>query len=482
MARRTKIVASIGPASEDPSILEAMVAAGMDMARVSLAHGPLEESLTRIRRVQEVAVRADKFVGVLADLPGPKLRAAEFPESGVLLADGALVDIVAIDGSEPTSNEHRVAVEPAVVAVLQEGDSLALGDGAIQLLIRKVATERVTAEVLSGGQVKGRPGLGLPPGRLAISSPTARDLEYAKALVEAEVDALAISFVQSADDIDRTRAVVGSGPMLVAKIETQEAVDCVEAIIATADGVMVARGDLGIRCALEDVPHYQKLIIRSGVAYGRPVITATQMLESMIRAPAPTRAEVSDIANAVFDGTSALMLSGETAIGHDPVKAVRTMSRIAVRAEREFDNLLWGRELGRLQSLEVHGQKAPIPVRMTAAVSAAAWRAATDAEATAIIACTIRGTTARAISRFRPIAPVLAVTPSPRTARQLSVAWGITPILVDWQGTTDDIVWFAVKATVERGYVRSGDLVAVLVGSPTDPNPTTDTLRLVRVQ
>ena len=482
MARRTKIVASIGPASDDPSVLAAMVAAGMDMARVSLAHGPLEESLVRIRRVQEVAIRADKFVGVLADLPGPKLRAAEFPEAGVLLADGAVVDIVAVDGRVVASDERRVAVEPAVVAALQEGDSLALGDGAIQLLIRQVHSERATAEVLTGGQVKGRPGLGLPPGRLTISSPTTRDLEYARALIDANVDALAISFVQAAHDIDRARAVIGAGPMLVAKIETQEAVDCLEDIIATADGVMVARGDLGIRCALEDVPHYQKRIIRLGVGFGRPVITATQMLESMVRAPAPTRAEVSDVANAVFDGTSALMLSGETAIGHDPVDAVRTMSRIAVRAEREFDNLRWGRELGRLQTLEVHGQGAPVPVRMTAAISAAAWRAATDAEATAIIACPNSGASARAISRFRPIAPLLAVTPSPRTARQLSVAWGITPLLVDWHGTTDDIVCFAVKAAVERGYVRTGDLVAVLVGSPTDPNPTTDTLRLVRVQ
>ena len=482
MARRTKIVASIGPASDDPSVLAAMVAAGMDMARVSLAHGPLEESLTRVRRVQEVAARSGKFVGVLADLPGPKLRAAEFPDAGVLLADGALVDIVAIDGTEPTSDERRVAVEPAVVAALREGDSVALGDGAIQLLVREVQPERATAEVLTGGQVKGRPGLGLPPGRLAISSPTPRDLELAEALVAANVDAIAISFVQSARDLERARAVIGAGPMLVAKIETQEAVDCVEDIIAAADGVMVARGDLGIRCALEDVPHYQKLIIRSGVAYGRPVITATQMLESMIRAPAPTRAEVSDIANAVFDGTSALMLSGETAIGHDPVNAVRTMSRIAVRAEREFDNLRWGRELGRLQTLEIHGQRAPVPVRMMAAISAAAWRAATDAEATAILACTTSGTTARVISRFRPTAPVVAATPSPRTARQLSVAWGITPLLVDWQGTTDDIVWFAVKAAVEQGYIRTGDLVAVLVGSPIDPHPATDTLRLVRVR
>ena len=204
------------------------------------------------------------------------------------------------------------------------------------------------------------------------------------------------------------------------------------------------------------------------------------MLESMIRAPVPTRAEVSDVANAVFDGTSALMLSGETAIGHDPVNAVRTMARIALRAERDFDYRAWGRDLGRQQTTD--GGIGTGHDRITAAVSAAGWRAAMDADVAAIIACTNSGATARAISRFRPTAPILAVTPSPETARQLAVAWGITPILADRHRTTDDIVWFAVKAAAERRIVEPGALVAVLAGSPTDPDPATDTLRLVRVR
>jgi pyruvate kinase len=216
------------------------------------------------------------------------------------------------------------------------------------------------------------------------------------------------------------------------------------------------------------------------VAYGRPVITATQMLESMVRAPTPTRAEVSDVANAVFDGTSALMLSGETAIGHDPVNAVRTMARIASRAEQDFDYHGWGRNLGRQQTGAVGGASGHD--RITAAVSAAGWRAALDADVAAIIACTNSGASARAISRFRPTVPILAVTPSLSTARQLSVAWGITPVLADRHGTTDEIVWFAVKAAAEQGVVRAGELVVVLVGSPSDPDPATDTLRLVRVR
>ncbi|CAN5180186.1 pyruvate kinase [soil metagenome] len=481
MARRTKIVATLGPASASPDVLSAMVAAGMDVARLSLAHSSLEETLDRMAAVREAAEHHHAVVGVLADLPGPKVRAAEFPEGGVHLIEGTLLEMVP-DADGERSTVQRIAVDhPSLLAELRVDDQLALGDGAIQLVVRHVGPDRARAEVLAGGWVQGRPGVVLPPGRAAAPSPTEEDLRLLDALAAAEVDAVAVSLVRSAAEVARARSAIGiGGPLLVAKIETQEAVDALDEIVAAADGVMVARGDLGVRCALEDVPHYQKRIIRTGVAYGRPVITATQMLESMIRAPVPTRAEVSDVANAVFDGTSALMLSGETAIGQDPVGAVRTMARVAVRAEQEFDYLAWGSALGRQQSVEAQG--APASVRITAAVSAAAWRAANDAEVAAIIACTNTGATPRAISRFRPTVPVLAATPSPRAFRQLSMAWGVTPMLTGRHGTTDDIVWFAVQAAVDRGLVRPGDLVAVLVGSPTDPEPATDTLRLVRVR
>ena len=481
MPRRTKIVATIGPASNQPDTLSALVAGGMDMARLSLAHGPLEQTLDLLQVVREVGEAAGTHLGVLADLPGPKMRAAEFPEGGVLLAEGTRIDLVPADGTD-NSASGRIAVDhPSLLTDLVEDDRVVLGDGAIQLVIRRIDADRARAEVVTGGWAQGRPGVALPPGRFTGSSPTPEDLRLLAALAEAEVDAVAISFVRSAKDIQRARATLGgAGPMLVAKIETQEAVDDLDAIIETADGVMVARGDLGIRCALEDVPVYQKRIIGRGVAFGRPVITATQMLETMVRAPTPTRAEVSDVANAVFDGTSALMLSGETAIGVNPVNAVRTMARIAVRAEQEFDYEGWGRRIGRQQTAGAEG--APVAMRITGAISAAAWRAASDAEVAAIIACTNTGATARAISRFRPTVPVLAATPSAATARRLSVAWGITPVLADWHGSAEDIVWFAVKTAAESGVIRTGDLVAVLVGSPTEPEQVTDNLRLVRVQ
>ena len=476
MPRRTKIVATIGPASDSRAVMGALVDAGMDAARLSLSHASLEETLAKIAVLRDVADDRGRHVGILADLPGPKIRAAEVVGDGVLLAEGEPIEVVAAVPGD-TSSAERIAVEDAPVHLLEPGDRVALGDGAIQLVVES-AGERVVARIATGGWIQGRPGVLLPPTRSTLSAPTEEDLRLLEGLVDAGVDAVAVSFVRTAADIVAARDVRPDA-YLIAKIETAEAVVDLPAIVAAADGVMVARGDLGLRCAIEDVPHHQKRIIRTGVTFARPVITATQMLESMIRSPVPTRAEVSDIANAVFDGTSALMLSGETAIGRDPALAVATMARIAERAEQDFDHDDWGRRVERLQSSATSGM--PADVRMTAAVSAAAWRAAVEADLDAFIACTNSGATARAISRFRPRVPIVAATPSPATARILSLAWGITPLVTDRHGTTDDIVWFAVKAACDAGLVASGALVGVLVGSPTEPGAATDTLRLVRV-
>ena len=266
--------------------------------------------------------------------------------------------------------------------------------------------------------------------------------------------------------------------MVVAKIETVEATHDLDSIIAAADGVMVARGDLGVRLPIEDVPHTQKRIIKTAVRYGRPVITATQMLESMVTATTPTRVEVTDVANVVLDGTSALMLSAETAIGADPVGVVATMARIASRAEREFDFLSWGTRLG-IQSV---AGGASSPEGITAAITSAGWRAAIDEAADVIIACTLTGRTARSISRFRPFMPIVAATPSLRTARQLTMSWGVDTLIVPESGSTDAIVEHAVQAVTEAGYVEAGDIAVVLAGSPTEPDPASDTLRLVRIR
>ncbi|MET0902723.1 MAG: pyruvate kinase [Acidimicrobiales bacterium] len=481
MSRRTKIVATVGPASGSSGMIRGLLEAGTDVVRLGLAHGPIDASIEMVERVRAASADVDRAIGILVDLPGPKVRTAPFGEDGVVLEVGSTLALVEADAGDRSTAE-RVAIDlPSAVDLLSSGDRVALGDGGITLEVEEGAEVGVRARVRSGGVARGRPGVALPEDRVALHSPTDADLAMLERLLEAGVDAVAVSFVQSADDIATTRRAIGpDGPMIVAKIETARAVAEVDDIVKVADGVMVARGDLGVRLPLEDVPHIQKKIILSTVKHGKPVITATQMLESMITAPTPTRAEVTDLANAVFDGTSAVMLSAETAIGAHPVAAVEAMSRITERAEREFPYLGWGERIGREQLLNLESK--PTTERITSAITAAAWRASIEADLAAIIACTDSGRTARMISRFRPACPILAMTPFVATARQLTMAWGIQPLLLDTQGTADEIVWHAVEHAAHLGLISEGDVVAILVGAPHDSEPTTDVLRLVRVR
>jgi pyruvate kinase len=480
-ARRTKIVATIGPASDPPDVLRSLFEAGVDVARLSLAHGPLEATLDRLRRVREAADGVGRPIGVLADLPGPKVRTAPFPDDGVMVFAGDEIRLVDAEAGDRSTKDVVAVMLAGATGSLRPGDQVAMGDGGVRLVVESADDRGVLALVQSNGRLRGRPGVALPADRVPLVSPTDQDLESLAILVEAGVESVAVSFVQSAEDVAAVRFAAGhDGPRIIAKIETRSAVAELDDILVTADGVMVARGDLGVRLPLEDVPHIQKRIIRSGVAYGKPVITATQMLESMITSPVPTRAEVTDVANAVFDGTSAVMLSAETAVGHDPVAAVMAMATITQRAEREFDYEGWGTALGLQQLQGLHA--APSTTRITSAITAAAWRASVDADLAAIIACTNNGRTATMISRFRPTCPIYAMTPSLRTARQLSMAWGIRPVVLEEYATTDEIVWHAVERLSQLGAVSPGDVVAVLVGSPADEEPTTDVLRLVRVR
>lgn len=472
--RRTRIVATIGPASDGPAALSAMAEAGMDVARVPLAHGTIGEALERVRRIRSVA----PSVAVLADLPGPKIRTSPFADGGVVLTAGT--ELLLLPGSLcPESDETHIGVGlDEIVAGLDDGDHVALGDGGVSLRVVGRAEEGARAVVESPGRLQGRPGVTVPTSRIQLTTPTTDDLARLEALVAEGVDLVAVSFVRSAADMLAVRAALGgSAATLCAKIETPEAIADLDAILGVSDSVMVARGDLGVRVPLEDVPHHQKRIIRSGVRFGRPVITATQMLESMLVAPVPTRAEVTDVANAVLDGSSAVMLSGETAVGRDPVRAVATMARIVERTERDFDYVAWGAGLG---VQEIAGSPSS-PPRITAAITGAGWRAALEQDAAAIIACTRSGATARMISRFRPSMPIVAATPSVQTARQLAVSWGVEALLVRESESTDDIVWYAVQEAVSAGYAKAGDVVVVLAGSPNEPEPVTDTLRIVRV-
>jgi pyruvate kinase len=473
MLRRTKIVATIGPASDRPDTIAAMVAAGMDVARLPLAHGSIEDAVTRLHTIRAAA----PHIAVMADLPGPKIRAAAFPDGGARLETGAHIELVTAEGPDAVSSATRIAVaHEDMVDHLEPGDRVAMGDGGVALVVEERIGKGVVARVRSGGLLQGRPGVTAPAGRAALVTPTPDDLERLAVLVAEGIDAVAVSFVRNGADMAAVRAAAGPGPMLVAKIETPEGVADLDRILEVSESVMVARGDLGVRIPLEDVPHVQKQVIRAGIRYGRPVITATQMLESMITSPVPTRAEVTDVANAVFDGTSAVMLSGETAIGAHPVEAVATMAAIAQRAEDHFDFASWGAGLG---AQEVADRA---PERITATITAAAWRASMEEDATAIIACTRSGATARAIARFRPEARIVAATPLELTGRQLKMSWGVETVIVKESSSTDEIVWFAVKEAVEQGYAVAGDVVVVLAGSPTEPEPVTDTLRIVQVR
>jgi pyruvate kinase len=476
MTRRTKIVATIGPASETPRQLEALMRAGVDVVRLNLSHGPIEEHLERLDRVRAASARVGKPGGVLADLPGPKIRAGAFPAGGVHLSAGA--DIVLRPGDEPSDDEVVHVDYPTLLDDVHVGDRLSIGDGAITLRCTAVATDQLRATIETGDRTQGRPGVHISSEKMRMTTPTATDLVLAETVAAAGVDFVAVSFVCKPDDMRAVRAVVGDRAKLVAKIETSAALANLQGIIRESDAIMVARGDLGIDCPLEDLPHLQKSIVRQCIEYGIPVITATQMLESMITAPSPTRAEVTDVANAVFDGTDALMLSGETAIGNDPVLTVATMHRIAARAEVEASYRQWAARLGRIQR-ETWSSKDD---RITAALTHAASEAAVDLDVAGIVCCTNSGRTATAMARFRPVSRLVALSPNPRTVTQLTLSWGVETLGVDTYDSSDEIVWFSVERAVQHGLFSSGDTIVVLAGSPVKSDDiATDVLRVVQV-
>ncbi len=475
MQRRTKIIATIGPASDSEATLRKLIDAGMDVARLSLAHGSLEESLERYHRIRQVAKEAHRRVGILVDLPGPKIRAASFPDGGVQLEQGDLVQIQpGFDGS----TGDIIQIEYAnVLNDLMAGDSLPFGDGQVVLEVQEVAGDHATATVTTPGRLMGRPGMRIPPERLSLPTPTENDLKMLDAFVKVGVDMVAISYVRSAHDVRR----VGTephprGPLVVAKIETRAAIDNLSGIIKASAAIMVARGDLGTEVDLAELPHLQKRIIAECIAGGLPVITATQMLDSMVHAPTPTRAEASDVANAVFDGTSAVMLSAETAVGDHPVEAVSTMARIAHRADEEFDYQTWAE---RVVALRMKSSDDPAQM-VTDAMTTAAWRTANELDLAALVCISGSGFTVRSMARFRPHTPILAMTTDVRTEHQLTLSWGVTPVLIEPEWSYEFRVDKAVQHGKEKGLLRTGDLIAVLAGMVADAR-STDVLRVLRV-
>jgi pyruvate kinase len=471
--RRTKILATIGPASESEAVLREMIDAGMDAVRLNLSHGTLEEALATHARVRALAEELGRPVGTLVDLPGPKVRAGSFGREGVELPEGHRLRLVP---GATTSTADVVGVDyEALLEDLEAGDRIAFGDGGIDIEVVGVTGDHLDAVVSHGGRLTGRPGVHIPSERLRVSTPTPEDLRILDAFVEAGVDMVALSFVRSAHDVRRLGTEPHPrGPLVVAKIETRSAIDNLAGILDAAGAVMIARGDLGIECSIEELH-----IIRECIAHGRPAITATQMLESMVRAPSPTRAEASDVANAVFDGSSAVMLSGETATGADPVNVVATMARLCARADANFDVDSWTRLVSRLRISDPDNGDGRYR-RITDTMTDAAWRVAQEVGANAILCLTRTGFTVRAIARYRPRTPILGFTPDERVRRQLSMSWGATPMSLSQFADNEEMVREAMGTARSGGHVRPGDIVVVLAGID-GRSRTTDVLRVVQV-
>lgn len=466
--RRTKIVCTIGPASD--GLVDKLLSAGMDVARLNFSHGTTEEQGERINRLRTAAAASGQSLAVLLDVQGPKIRVGQMQPDSVLQSGESFVLV----NEEIVGDGRRATVGyPFLHKLVRSGDTIYLDDGLLQMQVDHIENEEVHCTVIVGGVLSSRKGLSVPGVELDLPAITETDAEHIRFGVEQGVDMIAASFVRKAEHIGVVRQVIrdaGGKQPIIAKIENHEGLENLEAIVEAADGVMVARGDLGVQIPPEEVPIVQKRIIEVCNRLGKPVITATQMLESMVSNPRPTRAEVTDVATAIFDGTDAIMLSGETAMGRYPVESVRVMDRVARRTERavNYDQLLTSRRSGPSPSI---GE----------AISHATCRIAADLQAAAIMTATQSGATARMVSKFRPNAPIVALTPDPQVARELMVVWGVEPVVVPHTSNIDDMIDVAADVARRRAGMQPGDRVVITAGVKTGEPGSTNLLQVYEV-
>ena len=461
MIRKAKIVATIGPASRDQNVLEKLVRSGMNVARINFSHGTHEQHEQSIDMIRRVSDQLGISVGILQDLQGPKIRVGELDEP-IQLSEGDPVILYATGTPCPLDGEKKIPVDfRQIFDSVRPSDRLLLDDGRLKLeVVSVVDRNTLTAKVQTGGLLTSHKGINLPGIRLRIAGFTEKDEADLAFGMSQGVDAVAISFVRSAEDVKKVRYAmerIAKGkrlPLLIAKLEKPEALDSLDAILEIVDGVMVARGDLGVELPPERVPVQQKHIIREANKRAKLVITATQMLESMISNPLPTRAEASDVANAVFDGTDAVMLSAETASGKYPIEAVQMMDRIVHEAESHF--LEWG-EVQVVAGLENND---------AASMARAAQALAKDMNVTAVACFTTQGESAWLMSKIRPRVPIMGFTPSPETARRLAFFWGIRPQVVPFANSLDEMLEYVDAALVRSDVVGSGDQVVMVCGFP----------------
>lgn len=460
---RTKIVCTLGPASDDEATIRAFIEAGMAVARINFSHGTHEDHARRIGIVRRVADELGRPVAVMADLQGPKLRVGLLPAEGLPLPEGEMVTLVNRKSATDLASAPDSATIPVphseVLRDVHVDDRILLDDGLLELQVLACDETRVQAQVIAGGVLKSRKGLSLPHTSLKMPSVTDKDRIDAAFAVEQKVDYFALSFVRNPDDVrhlrDYLQELGADTTPIIAKIEKPEALNCIEEILAVSDSLMVARGDLGIEAPAEEVPIAQKHIIRACNRASKPVITATQMLDSMMRNPRPTRAEASDVANAILDGSDAIMLSGETAVGRYALESVQTMARIAEVTERSMPYSDW------LQRTTHTGSPSVMD-----AIGQVACEIAADLEARVIVTSTTSGNTARRVASHRPVTCIVAPTPSLTAYRQLALVWGVVPLLVDQFADTDTMIVTVVQATRMRGLVQDGDLVIITAGVP----------------
>ena len=466
--RRTKIICTVGPATSAPERLQALVEAGMNVARLNFSHGAYEFHAQTARYLRQISSQQRKPIAIMQDLCGPKIRLGTLPPEGVMVEAGSEVTFVLQDKGEST--EELPLPLPTLFAMVRPGEPISINDGRVKLVVSDRDADRIRAHVKIGGLISTHKGVNLPETRLPVSSITEKDLLDLRFGIQLGVDWVAVSFVQSAQDLEPAQRMIeaaGAKIRVIATIERPEAIKNFDSILAAADGIMIARGDLGVEMPIHEVPQIQKDIIRRCNRAGKPVITATQMLESMISAPDPTRAEATDVANSIWDGTDAVMLSGETAVGEYPIAAVQIMHNIAVRTE---------------QSLQEGSSHAlchePGSLSVTESVAEAVCRIAYEIGAKAILCNTSSGGTAQLVSKYRPSTPIIALTPDETVYRQLALSWGVVPLLIPPVHNAEEMFMNVVNRVVDMCLAKDCEQVVITSGVPIGKSGTTSLIKV----
>lgn len=466
--KRTKIVCTLGPASQSEEVLRELILNGLNVCRFNFSHGSHEEHKGRIDMVKKVREELNRPIAILLDTKGPEIRTGNFADPEVLLEEGSEFTIT-MDEVVGTKEICTVSYK-GLADDVKEGDTILIDDGLVGLRVKSVENGNIKCIVENSGIVKNHKGVNVPGVKINLPAITPKDVSDIEFGIKEGIDMIAASFVRKASDVLAIREILeknNAGDVLIlSKIENQEGVENIDEILQVSDGIMVARGDLGVEIPTEEIPIVQKMIIKKCNELAKPVITATQMLDSMIRNPRPTRAEVTDVANAIYDGTDAIMLSGETAAGKYPVEAVKVMASIAKRIEQtlDYDRML--------------KEKGSKNVTVTDAISHATCTTAVDLNASAIITSTSSGYTAKMVSRFRPQAPIIAATSNEAVMRRLALTWGVCPIKSALAGNTDEVIEKSIEASIESGYVKNGELVVITAGVPVGVSGTTNLIKV----